>query len=141
MEESLKNVLANTFAMYLKAHGFHWNVEGPDFVQLHDFFGTLYLELFGAIDPIAEHIRAIDQYAPNSMARMIALADIKEVSNIPTAQAMVKQLESDNKIVMASLMKAYQAAEKEKELGLANFLQDRIDIHAKHGWMLRSISK
>ena len=141
MEESLKNVLANTFAMYLKAHGFHWNVEGPDFVQLHDFFGTLYLELFGAIDPIAEHIRAIDQYAPNSMARMIALADIKEVSNIPTAQAMVKQLESDNKIVMASLMKAYQAAEKEKELGLANFLQDRLDIHAKHGWMLRSISK
>lgn len=141
MEESLKNVLANTFAMYLKAHGFHWNVEGPDFVQLHDFFGTLYLELFGAIDPIAEHIRAIDQYAPNSMARMIALADIKEVSNIPTAQAMIKQLESDNKIVMASLMKAYQAAEKEKELGLANFLQDRIDIHAKHGWMLRSISK
>lgn len=141
MEESLKNVLANTFAMYLKAHGFHWNVEGPDFVQLHDFFGTLYLELFGAIDPIAEHIRAIDQYAPNSMARMIALADVKEVSNIPTAQAMIKQLESDNKIVMASLMKAYQAAEKEKELGLANFLQDRIDIHAKHGWMLRSISK
>lgn len=141
MEESLKNVLANTFAMYLKAYGFHWNVEGPDFVQLHDFFGTLYLELFGAIDPIAEHIRAIDQYAPNSMARMIALADIKEVSNIPTAQAMIKQLESDNKIVMASLMKAYQAAEKEKELGLANFLQDRIDIHAKHGWMLRSISK
>ena len=141
MEESLKNVLANTFAMYLKAHGFHWNVEGPDFVQLHDFFGTLYLELFGAIDPIAEHIRAIDQYAPNSMARMIALADIKEVSNIPTAQAMVKQLESDNKIVMASLMKAYQAAEKEKELGLANFLQDRLDIHAKHGWMLRALSK
>lgn len=141
MEEQLKKVLANTFAMYFKAHAFHWNVEGSDFVQLHDFFGTLYLELFGAIDPIAEHIRAIDSYAPTSLNRILELADIKETSSVPAAHVMIKQLEQDNKLVIAALMKAYQEAENAKELGLANFLQDRIDIHAKHGWMLRALQK
>lgn len=141
MEEQLKKVLANTFAMYFKAHTFHWNVEGSDFVQLHDFFGTLYLELFGAVDPIAEHIRAIDSYAPTSLNRILELADIKETSSVLKAHAMISQLEQDNKLVIASLMKAYQEAENAKELGLANFLQDRIDIHAKHGWMLKALQK
>ena len=141
MEESLKRVLADTFALYLKAHNFHWNVEGANFSQFHDFFGTLYIELHAAIDLIAEQIRAIDAYAPGSFSRFQELSKIKDENAVPDAISMVKKLEQDNKIVLASLLAAYKDAEAAKELGLANFLQDRIDIHNKHGWMLRSYQK
>lgn len=141
MEESLKRVLADTFALYLKAHNFHWNVEGANFSQFHDFFGALYIELHAAIDLIAEQIRAIDAYAPGSFSRFQELSKIKDENAVPDAISMVKKLEQDNKIVLASLLSAYKDAEAAKELGLANFLQDRIDIHNKHGWMLRSYQK
>lgn len=141
MEESLKRVLADTFALYLKAHNFHWNVEGANFSQFHDFFGALYIELHAAIDLIAEQIRAIDAYAPGSFSRFQELSKIKDENAVPDAISMVKKLEQDNKIVLASLLAAYKDAEAAKELGLANFLQDRIDVHNKHGWMLRSYQK
>lgn len=141
MEESLKRVLADTFALYLKAHNFHWNVEGVNFSQFHDFFGALYIELHAAIDLIAEQIRAIDAYAPGSFSRFQELSKIKDENAIPDAMSMIKKLEQDNKIVLASLLTAYKDAEAAKELGLANFLQDRIDIHNKHAWMLRSYQK
>lgn len=135
---ALKIVLADTFAMYFKTHSYHWNVIGPNFSEYHNFFGTLYEELHGAVDPIAEHIRAVDSFAPSSLARLKELTRIQEADTIPAANRMFQILLNDNNIVLDSLKQAYDLAEKHGELGLANFLQDRMDIHAKHGWMLRA---
>ena len=137
----MKVVLASTFAFYLKAHNFHWNVEGPDFAQYHGFLGDLYEEVFGAVDPIAEHIRTLNAYAPGSLSRFSQLSVIDDQINIPNAIKMIKELELDNNKLKGELIKAYKLAEAANEAGLSNFLQDRIDIHAKHGWMLRSIGK
>lgn len=137
----MKVVLASTFAFYLKAHNFHWNVEGPDFAQYHAFLGDLYAETWGAVDLIAEHIRTLNSYAPGSLSRFSQLSVIDDQINIPNALKMMKELELDNNKLKAELVKAYRLAEDANELGVSNFLQDRIDIHAKHGWMLRSIGK
>lgn len=141
LQEIMKKVLADTFAMYLKAHNYHWNVEGPSFPQYHEFFGNLYEELFGAIDPIAEHIRALNAYAPGSFSRFLELSDIEDELNIPPAIEMARKLYMDNDLVINTLNVAFKLAEKFEQNGLSNFIQDRIDIHKKHGWMLRSITK
>jgi starvation-inducible DNA-binding protein len=138
LQEILKRVLANTFTMYMKAHGYHWNVIGPDFPQLHDFFGDLYSELHGAVDPTAEQIRAIDGFAQGTLARMIELSTVTEDENIPNATAMLNNLLAANQTVLDSLMECNAAAEQLNETGLANFLQGRIEIHKKHGWMLKA---
>ncbi len=141
LNNALREVLADTFVMYFKAHSFHWNVEGPDFQQYHNFLGDLYEELHGAVDTIAEHIRAIDYYAPTSLTTFLENTKINEKAEIKSAVDMIKELSSDNNVVLASLYVAYQLAEDNTELGLANFIQDRIDIHQKHGWMLKAITK
>ena len=141
LADLLKTYLASTFAYYLKAHMFHWNVEGPDFGELHEFFSNIYEDAFGAVDPIAEHIRALNSYAPGSLTRFAQLSVIDDQINIPNALKMIKELEMDNNKLKDELTKAYKLAETANEAGLSNFLQDRIDIHAKHGWMLRSIGK
>jgi starvation-inducible DNA-binding protein len=140
--DSLKKTLADSFAFYLKAHNFHWNVEGSDFAQLHGFFGDLYEEVFGAVDAIAEHIRVLGDYAPASFSRYSELSSIEDAVAIPVnASIMVSTLREDNAKVIATLIEAYNYAEEQKKLGLANFIQDRIDAHEKHAWMLRSIEK
>lgn len=138
LHNALKIVLADTFTMYMKAHSFHWNVIGPNFPQYHDFFGDLYEELHGAVDLTAEQIRAVNSFAPSSLARIKELTRIEESDTIPTAERMFQILINDNNIVLDALKQAYDLAEKEDELGLANFLQDRMDVHKKHGWMLRA---
>ena len=139
--EKMKVVLGTSFAFYLKAHGFHWNVEGPNFKEYHGLFGDIYEEVWGAVDDIAEHIRAIDGYAPGAIGRLYQLSTVSDQPNIPAARAMVVELLSDNGKVIETLTEAYKEAETANEVGLANFLQDRIDIHKKHGWMLRATSK
>lgn len=139
--QQMKVVLASTFAAYLKAHNFHWNVEGADFPQYHGFFGDLYEELWGAVDGIAEHIRTLDSYAPGSLGRFIQLSVVDDQINIPSAKAMAVELGSDNVKLLAELNKAYRMAESSNKLGLSNFLQDRLTAHEKHGWMLRSMVK
>jgi starvation-inducible DNA-binding protein len=141
LKTALTKVLANTFVMYFKAHAYHWNVEGMFFPQFHEFFGNLYEELHGAVDPIAEHIRAIDGYAPASLSDIKSASVIAESMLITEPKQMISNLISDNNLVIISLMQAYQEAEKVSEIGLANFLQDRIDIHQKHGWMLKASAK
>ena len=138
LHNALKIVLADTFTMYFKVHSFHWNVIGPNFSEYHAFFGTLYEELHGSIDVIAEQIRATDSFAPSSLGRLKELTRIQESDTIPAANRMFQVLINDNNIVLDSLKQAYDLAEKNDELGLANFLQDRMDIHKKHGWMLRA---
>jgi len=139
--DAMKVVLADTFALYLKAHYFHWNIEGPNFVQYHEFLDDFYNEVWAAVDPIAEHIRALDAYAPGSFTRFKELSSISDELAIPSAIAMLTKLETDNQKVIDSLTKAYKLAEEANKIGISNFLQDRIDIHEKHSWMLRSIVK
>lgn len=139
--ESLKRVLADTFTVYLKAHNYHWNITGPDFSQYHSFLDGYYNELWGAVDAIAEHIRALDAYAPGSMDRFKQLTSIEEAVNIPSALAMIADLGTDNRKISATLKAAFNDAIAADEQGVANFLADRIDIHAKHQWMLNSIVK
>ena len=139
--ELLKRAQANTFAMYLKTHNFHWNVEGMLFAQFHEFFNDLYTELWEAVDTIAELIRAQDAYAPGSLGRFAELSSVQDENAVPSARDMVMKLVADNDIVRASLYDAYNAANAANEQGIANALQDRITAHDKHGWMLRSFLK
>lgn len=139
--DHLRVALADTFCMYLKTHFYHFNVEGSDFYQYHKFFNELYDELHDAFDSIGEHIRAINEYTPASLSRFTQLTNIDDGITIPTGVGMAKQLFEDNEKVITSLKNAYTIANEADMVGLANFLQDRIDIHAKHGWMLRSIAK
>jgi starvation-inducible DNA-binding protein len=139
--EIMRKVLADTFAMYLKAHNYHWNVEGPNFPQYHDFFGKLYEELHGAVDPIAEEIRSLDAYAPGSFARFLELTEIQDETNVPMAREMAAKLLADNQIVLNTLNMAFKLADQFDKQGLADFVAGRIDVHNKHAWMLRSIIK
>jgi starvation-inducible DNA-binding protein len=139
--DDLKRVQADTFAMYSKAHYYHWNVEGPDFVQYHDFLGKLYEELFDVVDVIAEEVRALDSYAPGAHRMLMELTKVQDDNTVPAALEMMRRLEADNDIVMEGLLQAFMSAEAAGEVGLADFLTQRMDVHKKHRWMLRSIQK
>ena len=136
--EKLKVLHATNFSFYLKLHFFHWNVTGPNFPQYHEFFETLYTDVWGAVDGIAEHIRAVKGFAPGSLSRFIDMTTIKDQVDVVPADQMISIAIQDNDKVIDALTQAYLSAEQAAEHGLANFLQDRIDIHKKHGWMLRS---
>jgi starvation-inducible DNA-binding protein len=137
----LKTILGTNFALYLKAHGYHWNIEGPNFPQYHAFLDTFYNSLFVQLDPIAEHIRALNSYAPGSLTRMLELADIQEATNIPDGITMMRDLAADNDRFILHLRAGIVAADGANEPAVGNFLQDILDAHQKHGWMLRSIIK
>jgi starvation-inducible DNA-binding protein len=139
--EMMRKVLADTFAMYLKAHNYHWNVEGANFPQYHEFFGNLYEELHGAVDPIAEEIRALNAYAPGSFTRFLELTEIEDEMTIPSGVEMAARLSIDNEKVLSTLNMAFKLADEFDQQGLADFIAGRIDAHKKHGWMLRSITK
>lgn len=139
--DSMKIALAETFAFYLKAHYYHWNVEGSDFYQLHNFFGDLYEEVYGAVDKFAEEIRALNAYAPGSFKRFSELSTIKDEERIIDAKEMLSQLLNDNTTYIDTLTQTFKLAEEEKQIGLSNFIQDRIDQHKKHAWMLKSFLK
>ena len=141
LEQALKEAQADTFAFYLKAHYFHWNVEGVDFSQHHSFLKDLYEEVFAAVDNIAEGIRTLDIYVPGSFTRFKELASIQDETTIPSDVSMITRLKDDNEKVLDTLTKAYELAEEAKKYGISNLIQDRIQAHEKHGWMLRSIIK
>lgn len=144
MEEMIndaKVALASTFAMYLKAHNFHWNVEGPEFPQLHEFFGNLYEDLFGAVDTIAEHIRAMGSYCPGSFSRFTELSVVSDETKVPLDLEMVRRLLEDNTKVREVFRKAAASAEAAGDIGASNYFQERFDAHSKHGWMLSAILK
>ena len=141
LPQQMKVCLASTFSFYLKAHNFHWNVEGPNFNDHHAFFGDLYAELWASVDVFAEQIRALDAYSPGSLSRFSELSVVQDQTNVPSSRAMFIELLADNQKILVELEKAFKLAEKNNKLGLSNFLQDRIDIHNKHGWMLKATSK
>ena len=137
----LKIAFASEFAFYLKAHYFHWNVEGPLFPQLHDLFGNIYEEVYSSIDPFAENIRKIGSYTPGSFARFSMLSGIDDETDIPQPDEMVAQLLADSVKMQEMFKIVFMAAEELGEHGLSNFLADRQDAHAKHSWQLRSTLK
>ena len=140
--QQLKVILGTNFSLYLKAHNYHWNIEGPNFTQYHDFLNGFYTDVFGQTDLIAEHIRYLDSYAPGSMERFLELADIEEaVDIIPTAQSMMQNLKYDNDRYIVHLRAGVAAAEQANEPAVGNFLQDLLGAHQKKAWMLRSIIK
>ena len=139
--DELKKVHADAFTFYLKTHYYHWNVEGPNFPQYHDFLQNLYQEVFASVDTLAELIRTLDSYAPGTLTRLKELTSIEETDDIPDGITMMSRLLQENNILRASLLTAYRTAESTGEVGISNFLQDRIQAHEKHAWMLRSILK
>jgi len=140
LSTSMKAILADAFHMYFKAHSYHWNVEGANFPQYHKFFGEIYEQLFDTIDPIAEEIRALGDYAPRSLDELKGSTSISTES-AETPAAMLSSLLGDNNKIIAGLTNGYQIAEASGEIGLSNFLQDKIDAHKKLGWMIKSTSK
>lgn len=141
LQEILKKLLADVFAMYLKTHNYHWNVEGRNFSQFHDFFGKLYEELHGSVDPLAEEIRTLETYVPGSFTRFMELTEIEDELTVPNDVEMCRRLLSDNEKVLTTLNVAFKLADNLDKQGLADFLAGRIDVHNKHAWMLKSIIK
>jgi starvation-inducible DNA-binding protein len=139
--EDLKKLFASNYAFYLKAQYYHWNVEGPNFPQYHEFFGKIYEEVGTSIDKMAEHIRALDAYTPGSFKRFIELSDIEGDDTIITGLEMASRLLADNDKLTPMLISAMKKAEEVDRFGTANFLQDRIEAHRLHAWMLRSVTK
>jgi len=134
----MKILLANTFALYLKSHNYHWNVTGPNFAQYHDFLGDFYEEVFGSVDTTAEEIRKLGSFVPGSLARFGELTNIEDETMIPEAAIMFARLARDNDVVIKNLYAARQAAENANAFGAVNYLEGRIDVHEKHAWMLKS---
>ena len=139
--EQLKVILGTNFGLYFKSHSFHWNIEGPDFAQYHKFLCKLYEQVFDNTDLIAEKIRMLDSYAPTTLPRILELSDIPDTENIPSAVAMLSQLRQDNDRFIIHLKAGIVAADEANEPAIGNFLQDILDQHQKHAWMLRSLIK
>lgn len=139
--EQLKTILGTNFGLYFKMHSFHWNIEGADFVQYHEFLGDLYTSVWEQTDAIAENVRKLGSYAPTALSRMLELSDVEENTNIPPALAMMRELLNDNERMIVHLRAGIVAAEDADEPAIGNFLQDLLDKHQKHSWFLRSILK
>jgi len=142
LSDDLKTLLATQYAFAVKAQYSHWNVEGPDFAQLHEFFGNLYEEVNdNAIDQTAEFIRALDEYTPGSFERFQELSLIPGQTKIPRARLMIEELLADTQVLIDLLNQCFASAEEENEQGIADFVSQRQAAMAKHAWMLRSFLK
>lgn len=141
LQQAAKVGFATTFAFYLKAHNYHWNVEGSDFKEYHDLFGGIYEEVYGSIDSFAEKIRALGTYVPASFTRFSMLTQVEDETEIIPKEQMVINLLEDNEKIIKLLKLVYQQSEANNEYGFSNFIAERIDAHRKHGWMLRASSK
>ncbi len=141
LADSLKTLLATNFAYYLKAHGFHWNVEGPDFGQLHKFFQKIYEDAYSALDPTAEYIRYLGEYSPASLERFSELTEITGQTKIPRARLMLEELKVNNDQMIDLLTRCFNQANEDNEQGIANFIAERLSAHGKYRWQLTSYLK
>jgi starvation-inducible DNA-binding protein len=139
--QSLKVVLANHYAFYLKAHYYHWNVTGSNFPQNHKFLKKIYEEVFDDVDTIAEQIRTLDSYAPGSFNRFIQLSQIQGDETVPPAEVMMQRLLNDIPTMLTSIQRTYELAEQERCHNISNFMAERQDAFNKHAWMIRSTIK
>jgi starvation-inducible DNA-binding protein len=141
LSDNLKVLLASINALSIKAQNFHWNVEGDNFPQYHEFFGNFYEEVYSAVDKVAEYIRTLDSYAPGSLSRYAELSVIQDQTKIPRPQLMFAELFEDNSKMIELLNGCFVSASEENKQGIANFIAERLDAHEKHQWMIRSILK
>ena len=139
--EQLKVILGTNFALYVKSHGFHWNIEGSNFPQYHKFLKKFYNQVWEQTDDIAEHIRSLGAYAPGSMSRFLELADIEDTLTVPAALEMISELKADNDRYIIHLRAGIVAADQAGEPAVSNFSQDLLGAHQKNAWMLSSIIK
>ena len=137
--EGLSRLLADTYTLYLKTHNFHWNVTGPMFNTLHLMFETQYTELATAVDEIAERIRALGVPAPGSYAQFAERTSIEEETGVPTAEQMIAQLVKDQETVVRTARSIFPTADKAGDEPTADLLTQRMQIHEKTAWMLRSM--
>ena len=137
--EGLSRLLADTYTLYLKTHNFHWNVTGPMFNTLHLMFEGQYNELALAVDAIAERIRALGFPAPGTYAAYARLSSIKEEEGVPSAEEMIKQLVQGQEAVARTARSLFQIAEKASDEPTADLLTQRLQVHEKTAWMLRSL--
>ena len=135
---AISSLLADTYTLYLKTHGYHWNVEGPHFQQLHIQFMEQYTEMWTAVDELAERIRALGHYAPTSYAEMAQLSSIKEETGRPNWQDMVKNLAKGHEQVANHARKVLRIAEEAGDDATADVVGARVTLHEKTAWMLRA---
>ena len=135
----LSRVLADSYLLYVKTHNYHWNVTGPMFQTLHLMFETQYTELATAVDLIAERIRALGHFAPGSYMQFKELSSIQEETTVPEAKDMIKNLVLANEAVVRTARNVFPAVEKASDEATADLLTQRIQLHEKTAWMLRSL--
>lgn len=137
--EGLARLLADSYTLYLKTHNFHWNVTGPMFSTLHALFEEHYTELAMAVDAIAERIRALGVAAPGSYQQFSELSSIKEETGVPTAEEMIAQLTQDQEAVIRTARSIFPVVDTAHDEPSADLLTQRMQIHEKNAWMLRSL--
>lgn len=137
--EGLSHLLADTYTLYLKTHYFHWNVTGPMFNTLHLMFETQYNELALAVDLVAERIRSLDVYAPGTYSQFAKLTSIDEADGVPKATDMIKELVVGHEAVVRTARSIFPVVEKASDEASADLLTQRLQLHEKTAWMLRSL--
>ncbi len=137
--QGLSRLLADTYTLYLKTHNFHWNVTGPMFQTLHLMFETQYNELALAVDLVAERIRALGHPAPGSYADYAKLSSIKEATGVPGAMEMIAELVAGQEAVVRTAREIFPVAEKASDQPTMDLLTQRMQLHEKTAWMLRSL--
>lgn len=137
--EQLRKVLASNFALYLKTHMFHWNVEGPNFNDYHAFFAEVYADLWAQSDVLAEFIRQLQEKAPGSLTVYAQQSVIKDEEGFPAAPEMFSKLLADTTTMIALYQDLYNVAEEAKEHQISNYAAERLAAHKKTAWMVRSI--
>jgi starvation-inducible DNA-binding protein len=135
----LSKLLADSYTLYLKTHNYHWNVEGPMFQTLHLMFETQYTELALAVDLIAERIRALGFPAPGTYAEFAELSSIKEVQGVPTAEKMISDLVAGQESVIRTARSIFPVVDNAQDEPTADLLTQRMQVHEKTAWMLRSL--
>jgi len=138
LADNLKTLLGSTFVVYTKTHGFHWNIEGSDFPQYHEFLKNMYEEIYESIDTIAEYIRTLGVYSPGSLARMLELSIIEEQYKVPRAELMLAELLDDVDKMTTLVTDIFDVATNERAQGIANYLAELQDLYTKKAWMLRA---
>jgi starvation-inducible DNA-binding protein len=139
ISEGLSRLMADSFTLYLKTHNFHWNVTGPMFQTLHLLFETQYTEQWTALDLIAERIRALGHPAPGTFKEYLELSSIKEPNGVPPAKEMIRQLVAAQEAVARTARAVFADAEAASDQPTCDLLTQRLQLHEKNAWMLRSL--
>ena len=134
----LTKLLADTYALYLKTHGYHWNVRGPNFAELHQLFSEQYTEMWQALDEVAERIRSLGEFAPQGYGAFANLTGIKDGDPEKPSPGMVEELMRDHEVLVATARGVLEEAEDDDDVVTIDLMTRRLAAHEKHAWMLRA---